>query len=140
MREGTLSYGFLRGFRDGDALVFLGDRLAVRRLAQLLREAGKTTKQAQLRLDDPTLFEGRGLTRATLNFGEAESRAKAADRGEGRIEVLWSLSSQDALECANALEVLAAADHAAHQYLEKAGNVQIVVSVDEYDPSMLDHT
>jgi hypothetical protein len=138
MREGTLAYGFLRGFGDGDALIFLGDRLGVRRFAQFLREAGKTTPHARLRLDDPTLFEEPGTTTAVLELGEAESTAKAADRA-GRIEVLWRLSSKDAFECADALEVLAAADHAAHQYLEKSGDVQIIVSVDEYDPSILNH-
>jgi hypothetical protein len=140
MREGTLAYGFLRGFGDGDALVFIGDRLGVRRFAQLLREAGTTTPRAGLRLDDLPFFEGHGMTRAVLEFGEAESSAEAADRGEGRIDVLWRLSSQDAFQCADALEVLAIADHAAHQYLEKAGDIQIIVSVDEYDPSMLDRT
>ena len=53
--------------------------------------------------------------------------------------MLWRLSSQDAFEIADALEVLAAANHAAHQYFDKSGAVQIIVSVDEYDPSIFDH-
>lgn len=75
-----------------------------------------------------------------LKFGEAESSAEATDRENGRTDVMWRLSSRDALESADALEVLAAADHAAHQYLEKAGDIQIIVSIDEYDPSILDHS
>ncbi len=46
----------------------------------------------------------------------------------------------DAVRCADALEVLASAGHAAHQYLEQAGEIEIIVSIDEYDPSMLDRT
>lgn len=63
--------------------------------------------------------KGRGMTSVVLEFGEAKSSAEATDRGEGRIDVLWRLSSQDAFDCSDALKVLAAAGHAAHQYLEK---------------------
>ncbi len=92
MREGTLAYGFLSGFGNGDALVFIGDRLGVRRFAQFLREASTTTPRGELRLDDlPFLFEGRGATKAVLEFGDVKSSAEATDRAEGRIDVLWRL-------------------------------------------------
>jgi hypothetical protein len=139
MREGTLAYGFLRNLGEGDALLFLGDRLGVERLAQLLRDFASAAPVAGLRLDDPSLFERRGTTRAVIELADADSSAEATVHDDGRFDVTWSLSIEDASECADRLDALASADDVAHQYLETAGDIQIVVSIGEYEPSILDH-
>jgi hypothetical protein len=139
MRKGTLAYGFLRKLGEGDVLLFLGDSLGVERLAQLLREVASAAPVAGIPLDDPSLFERRGTTRAALELGDAESSAEATVHDDGRFDVTWRLSIEDAVECADALDALASADHPAHQYFEKAGEIQIVVSIGEYEPSILDH-
>jgi hypothetical protein len=89
-------------------------------------------------LDDVSLFESHNLTRVVVEFDAVPSTAEVSREPNDTISVTWRLSPQEALDVADALDVLAFSEHPAHQYLETAGSVQIIVSVDEYDPSILD--
>jgi hypothetical protein len=133
-----LTYGHLPKFGRDDALVLLGDRAGVQVLSRLLRELANEDSRTRVVLDDADLFDRRMNTTAVIEIGESESSAEPKPETNGRLNVIWTLSRRNAGECADMLDVLATTNGSGHQYLENCGDIQIIVSVEEYELRLFD--
>lgn len=137
IREDRLAYGLVGEFRGSDALLFAGSGRRFHEFAKVLRQAAEERKAARIHLDDRELFIPTRATKAVIDLSGGPSTAQIAACRDGTIEVVWSLSVEAALEIAEVVEALAESDRSGHQYLEQAGEIQIVVSLGEGYESIL---
>jgi len=136
MSEGIVEYSFVRNFRGSNAILFTSDGAGMRNLARALRQVAQLPLGAETSLDTLGAFHHEPTTQIQVHIANTPSRAEATVSADGTTEVRWTMREADARECANAVHALASAGRSAHQYLEKAGNVQIVASVAEYEPKL----
>lgn len=137
MRDGRVHYGFFDDFAGGDSILFAGDRKSLQRFAALLRHVTNKGSGDHLPLNDMTLFRPSRSTDVTVELeGACESCIREVKRVGDKSLVVWCLTRLGATDSATAIDALVRHDGPGHQYLEKTGDIQIIVSVDEYDESI----
>jgi hypothetical protein len=137
MRDGRVHYGFFDDFAGGDSILFAGDRTSMQRLAALLRQVATKASGDHLPLNDMTVFRPSRSTDVSVELeGDCESCIREVKRVGDKSLVVWRLTRQGAIDAATTIDALVRHDGPGHQYLESTGDIQIIVSVDEYDESI----
>jgi len=128
--------GLFENFDGRDSLVFAGGRPGIRRFAALLRQIANNAT-GRTHLNELSLFRSTQATDVTVEVQDGSlSWIRDIKRVGKTTTVVWTTSPSGATDSADALDALADHEGPAHQYLEKAGDIQIIVSVGEYDESL----
>jgi hypothetical protein len=127
-----MKYAFFEDFKGSDSILFDGTIEDLRHFAGLLDRVASGDLVGEIALDESNGFQPMRKTQMKIaTEGELGSGAGRTLIGDS-IQIVWKLSSSDAVTAAELVRGLVDYNDAGHQYLEESGDLQLILSYGEY--------
>lgn len=135
-----LNYGFFEDFKGSDTLLFDGNAEALLSLSNLLHDIAVGRLSGEINLDQASGFQPGRSTFARIQVASIPVNEVTIERAGESLLASWRLSPDYAAQAEQLVNNVAAHGGPAHEFLEDAGNVQIMAAKDEYSSDFFEHS
>jgi hypothetical protein len=139
MESGKVSYGYFPDHKGNAVILFSGEEVALRRLADFFDSLRKQLPSVSIIVDrQPFLSPKRG-TRLTITLTDKPFGIRRVNRSSSDPNFVWGVSKELAGQFAQLTRAVATSGKPSHHYLDSGmDEVSAVVSKGEYDEASFD--